>query len=371
MRRSLTLLLTIVVWGAGCSSQPVLRDERTTQPYAGWVLRGADQVVRVERVEAQRAGEPPLHLSLWSRRSPAPQDDRLLVLQPGVLADHHTWRFLAPLLAEREDLLLVDPPGTAGCEVREGGASPPPAWTPAWIGRHTLRAVDRWQRAHRDTRRLVFVGHSLGSAALVRALTDPTTASELPGVLARIDGIVLFALPDVLMTEVDAALERIAGLTDFEVAAATRLGILDREVARAVYDGVVEPERRALRQEAERLGTMLSTDGTRHAAQTMLRRWRPLDADDRPVDTAVQRLARREGDLHWPVLLIWGRQDDTLPYAMAARVAARLPRVERFNVADAKHSPHQERADLCAWRIAKFLSDHPAPMVHATPEAAR
>jgi len=361
MRRSLTLLLVIAALGAGCASAPRLRDERTTQPYAGWVLRGVDQTCRVERIEAQRDGDPPLRLNLVSLRSPHPRDARLLVLQPGILADHRTWRFLAPLLAEREDLLLIDPPGTVGCDTRDDVASEPPVWTPAWIGRHTLRAVDRWQRSHGDTRRLVLVAHSLGSAAMVRALTDPATAREMPDVLARIDGLVLFTLPDVLMAEVDATLERIAGLTDLEIAAAAKLGILETQVADSVYDGVVDPERRALRQEADRLRDMLATACTRHAAQIMLRRWRPLDADDRPVAVAVREIARREGDLRLPVLLIWGKQDDTLPYAMAARVAARLPRVERLDVADAKHSSHQERADLVAWRIAQFLSEHPSP----------
>jgi len=361
MRRILSLLLVIAALGAGCASAPRLRDERTTQPYAGWVLRGADQTCRVERVEAQREGDPSLRLNLVSLRSPHPKDARLLVLQPGILADHHTWRFLAPLLAEREDLLLVDPPGTVGCDPRDEVASEPPVWTPAWIGRHTLRAVDRWQRARGDTRRLVFVAHSLGSAAIVRALTDPVTAREMPEILGRIDGVVLFTLPDVLMEEVDPTLERVAGLTDLEVAAGKKLGILEKQVADAVYGGVVDPERRALRQEAERLGRMLGTACTRHAAQVMLQRWRPLDGDDRPVAAAVREIARREGDLRLPVLLIWGKQDDTLPYAMAARVAARLPQVERFDIEDAKHSSHQERADLCAWRIAKFLSEQPSP----------
>ncbi len=358
MRRALAALVTLSALGTGCSDARTLLDEGTAQPYASWVARGAAFERSVERIEAQRKGEPKLIVEVVSLRSKKAVDDRLLVLQPGILADHRTWRFLAPLLAERNDVLMIDPPGTGRSDAPDPERHPKPAWTPAWVGGHTLRAVDRWQQNHGDNRRVVFVGHSLGSFALLRALTDPALRVEQAALHARIDGLVLFTLPDVLMREVDPTLERIAGLSDLEVAAAMTLGLLDRETADAVYEGVVDPDRRALGREAGRLRSMLAEDRTRHAAQAMLRRWRPVDADGRPIQAEVQAIADRERTLALPVLLLWGAQDPTLPQAMATTVAARLQRVERFDIADAMHSAHQERADLAAWRIARFLGDH-------------
>lgn len=360
--RNLQLSLVLLACSlAGCSESRTLLDERTAEPYASWSrLRGADAKRTVELVEAQAPSRPPLRLQLVSLASPRPMDDRLLVLQPGVLADHGTWRFLAPLLAERNDVLLVDPPGTGGSDAPHPAAHPAPAYTPEWLGRHTLRAVGRWQQERGDTRRLVFVGHSLGSAALVRALTEPALSDPIAAVAGRIDGLVLLAHPDVLMQGEPAALRRVAELTDLEVRAGDALGILDAELADTTYNGVVNPPRRGLQQEAARLAGMLRADRTRRPAQAMLQRFVPLGADGRPVPEAAQAVADRERGLRYPVLLVWGVEDDTLPFASAAAVAARLPRVERLDIHDAKHSPHQERADVVAWAIARFLSRHPS-----------
>jgi pimeloyl-ACP methyl ester carboxylesterase len=230
-----------------------------------------------------------------------------------------------------------------------------------WLGQHTLRAVGRWQQQRGDARRLVLIGHSLGSAALVRALTEPALSREVAAVARRIDGLVLIAQPDVLMEDEPETLRKVAELSDLEVRAAEALGILDREMADATHAGVVNPLRRALEQEAERLGGMLRSDRTRHPAQAMLKRFVPLGPDGRPLPEAVRTIVERQRSLAYPVLLVWGGQDDTLPFASAAVVAARLPRVERLDVPDARHSPHQERADLVAWAIARFLSSHRSP----------
>lgn len=360
MRTLLRSLPLLVLLTAACSAPRELLDERSAEPYASWSrLRGLGARRTVETVEAQAPGEPVLRMRLVHLASASPADDRPLVLQPGVLADHRTWRFLAPMLAERGDVLLVDPPGTGGSDKPDPAQQPQPAYTPEWIGQHTLRAVDRWQRRRGDARRLVLVGHSLGSAAYVRALTDPSRPPELAEIVARIDGLVLIVMPDVLMEGEPEALRTVAELTDLEARAGSALGILDREMAETVYGGVANPVCRGLKQEAERLGSMIRDDRTRHAAQAMLKRFVALGDDGRPVPSVAQAIAARERTLELPVLLIWGVQDDTLPHTSAAQVAARLPRVERLDVPDARHSPHQERADLVAWAIARFLSAHP------------
>ncbi len=361
MRRSVPLLLALASCVVGCSESRPLLDEHTAEPYASWSrVRGLGYRKTTALVEAQAPGADTLRMRLVFLECAVPQDDRLLVLQPGVLADHRTWRFLAPLLAERNDVLLVDPPGTGGSDAPDPERHPAPVYTPAWLGRHTLRAVGRWQQRRGDTRRLVLVGHSLGSAALVRALTEPAPASEVAAVARRVDGLVLIAQPDVRMEDEPETLRRVAELSDLEVRAAEALGILDGEMADATHAGVVNPLRRALQQEAGRLGGMLRSDRTRRPAQAMLKRFVPLGPDQRPVPEAVRTIVARQRSLAYPVLLVWGVQDDTLPFASAAVVAARLQRVERLDIPDARHSPHQERADLCAWGIARYLSSHPS-----------
>ncbi len=361
MRRLVYPLLTLLLLAGSCSTPQPLRDEEHTQPYAHWAhARGAGYSRTSETLDASAPGAEPLRMRVVALKSAEPVDGRLLVLQPGVLADHRTWRFLAPLLAERNHVLLVDPPGTGGSAAPDPDRHPEPAYTPGWIGRHTLRAVDRWQRRHGDTRRLVFVAHSLGSAALVRALTEPATREDLVAVRSRVDGLVLLTLPDVLMKGAPEKLEQVAGLSDLEIRAGMALGILDRELADATWKGVVNPGQRALQQEATRLRAMIADPRTRRPAQAMLRRFRPVSADGRVRLDAARAIAARQRGLDVPVLLLWGRHDDTLPFSMVADLRRRLPTFAFREIADAKHSIHQERADLVAWLVAGFLSKHPS-----------
>lgn len=59
--------------------------------------------------------------------------------------------------------------------------------------------------------------------------------------------------------------------------------------------------------------------------------------------------------LHQPVLLIWGRQDPTIPYRIGEEIAGRLP-CRHFVSVSALHRPHQTLPDTVAAEMAAFLS---------------
>ncbi|MFN8647051.1 MAG: alpha/beta fold hydrolase [Gemmatimonadales bacterium] len=56
-----------------------------------------------------------------------------------------------------------------------------------------------------------------------------------------------------------------------------------------------------------------------------------------------------------PVLLVWGRQDPTIPYEIGERVAALLP-CRRFVSLAALHRPHQTLPDTVAAEMTRFLA---------------
>jgi len=58
--------------------------------------------------------------------------------------------------------------------------------------------------------------------------------------------------------------------------------------------------------------------------------------------------------LHQPVLLIWGRQDPTIPLAVGDRIAELLP-CRRFVVLPALHRPHQTSPDTVLTEMDAFL----------------
>jgi pimeloyl-ACP methyl ester carboxylesterase len=64
------------------------------------------------------------------------------------------------------------------------------------------------------------------------------------------------------------------------------------------------------------------------------------------------------GDIHQPVLLIWGRQDPTIPFAVGESIAARLPCREFLPLDNVLHRPHQTHPDTVVAAIEDFLR-HP------------
>jgi pimeloyl-ACP methyl ester carboxylesterase len=65
-------------------------------------------------------------------------------------------------------------------------------------------------------------------------------------------------------------------------------------------------------------------------------------------------LTHRFGELHQPVLLIWGRQDPTIPFDIGQRIAADLP-CRQFVSLLALHRPHQTIPDTVAAAMDTFL----------------
>ena len=61
-------------------------------------------------------------------------------------------------------------------------------------------------------------------------------------------------------------------------------------------------------------------------------------------------------DTHKPVLLIWGREDQTVPFNYSDSIRSVL-KAEFFPVADARHLPSIEKPDLVNQKIVSFLRD--------------
>ena len=64
---------------------------------------------------------------------------------------------------------------------------------------------------------------------------------------------------------------------------------------------------------------------------------------------------RAAGDLHIPVLCIWGKEDRVLPFAATEKVMAAMPRVELLAVEQAGHASHCEKSAVVNVAILSFL----------------
>ena len=64
---------------------------------------------------------------------------------------------------------------------------------------------------------------------------------------------------------------------------------------------------------------------------------------------------RRVGEQKRPVLLIWGREDQTIPFDTHKRVEETIPHLEFHAIDEAGHGPHGERPELVNPILIEFL----------------
>ena len=56
-----------------------------------------------------------------------------------------------------------------------------------------------------------------------------------------------------------------------------------------------------------------------------------------------------------PILLVWGREDHTVPFARSAGVRQAFPRAEFHAIDSAGHLPHYERPEVVDTLLLRFL----------------
>ena len=77
-----------------------------------------------------------------------------------------------------------------------------------------------------------------------------------------------------------------------------------------------------------------------------------------PLTTMAEAYAR-VGEHPRPLLLIWGKEDRTVPFEVSDRVRAALPNAEFHAIDGAGHIPHYEQPDLINPLLIKFLTGDP------------
>ncbi len=71
--------------------------------------------------------------------------------------------------------------------------------------------------------------------------------------------------------------------------------------------------------------------------------------------TSAAEAYRRVGEQGKPVLLLWGREDHTVPFALSERVWAAIPHAEFHAIDEAGHVPHLERPEVVNPILVEFL----------------
>lgn len=290
-----------------------------------------------------------------------------LVLIHGAFSDADAWRFIAPLLARRAHVLMIDLPGCGQSDKPPADLSTYPGdgvYAPEALAERTIQAAaERIAARPAPPVRLGIVGHSLGGLVAVRMFADERLRTRYSEFLTRVDRVVLIAPVDVSAHRPDPLFQNLAEASDFTVGLGLTLGIVREKCAEGTLSATVEG-RPALREEADKRIAVLRDPAARHALQAMLRRaipWRegnPL----RPDWEAMERLEAGYASVRVPTLILWGRRDETLPISMGYKLAAQIPGAEFIPIDGSMHSPHIDDPERCAEAILGFTHARaPAP----------
>ena len=247
-----------------------------------------------------------------------------LLLLHGAGAATHSWRHLAPRLAERFRCTLVDLPGHG--------------FTPRVAGRSGLEhmAEDLTAlMAALDLTPDALVGHSAGAAIALRLARDrPVPVVSINGAFAMFEGVAGWLFP---------VMAKALALNPLTVPLFTA-SVTDARVRRLL----------------EQTGSRIDAEGLRLYGALMRDRDHVAGTLAKMASWRLERLVRAAPGIDAPVLLLAGDRDGTVPPRVSRDMAARLPRATLRIEPGLGHLMHEEAPDLTAGASIAFL-DGAAP----------
>lgn len=254
------------------------------------------------------------HVQAWPRPAGAMQD---VLLLHGTGASTHSWRDVAPRLAERLGVWSLDLPGHAfSAPAPDGLDSLPGMATGIRALLQALGAEPAW-----------IVGHSAGAAIAVQmALDDP---HGLHGIVSLNGALVPLQGPHFAFF---SPLARLLALNPLVPRAVAWQGARGHLVSRllASTGSVLDDTGQALYRR------LVSDPGHVRGALAMMANW------------DLHALQARLGSLGVPLHLVTGSRDSTVPPTDAARVQARVRGTTWTSLPGLGHLAHEEKpAEVC------------------------
>lgn len=291
-----------------------------------WQLEGGDWPNRTHSRFISAAG------LLWHVQAfPAARADApLILLIHGTASATHSWRDVAPLLAQRYRVLALDLPGHAFTEM------PSPAAAQS-LGGMAQRVAGLLQQMQLSP--ALVVGHSAGAAVAARMVLDgsirPAALVSLNGAFLRFGGVAhaIFAPMARLMASGTLAAKFFAWQADDPV-------VIQR-LMRSTGSVIDANGMRCYQR-------LMQSPSHVRAALAMMAHW-----DLESLERALPQLAV-------PVWLVAADNDLTVPPQQAVQVAKRLPQAKRVLWPMLGHLAHEESPRQCVDLLLEVMATHGA-----------
>ncbi len=251
----------------------------------------------------------------------------VVLLLHGAGGATHSWRRLAPLLAEDYTLVMPDLPGQGfsrlGNRMRCG-------LEPMAEDLSALLADQNWAPE-------AIIGHSAGAALALRLAeilpVPPRAIVGLNAALGNFDG-----LPGVIFP----LLARLLALNPFVPSLFARLAGGDAQVRRLLASTGSAVDAEGLRLYGRLVGDPSHVDGT----LAMMAQWQ------------LGGLIARLPQISVPTLFLTGSADRAVPPSVSREAARRMPSAEEVEIAGLGHLMHEEAAEKVAPLLVSFLRNH-------------
>ncbi len=283
--------------------------------------------------------------------------DVLVVPIHGLVSDRTTWRFVSGHLGDTHRLWIPDQLGCGESDRPSPLEIGEAAYAPSASARQLLEALRQRNDEAGWPERIFFVGHSLGGAVVLRILGSTELHSAYPRIFARVDSAMLIAPLEFAVHRSNETLTEMGRMGGFELAIGRATRVFKEKVARELVHSAENPDW-VFKFDVDRVLNAFDGKQARLSTQAIIRQAVPFDeANGRPDWDAIDPLVADYGNVQVPVLLLWGKHDETLPLSMGYKLLAELPDARLRIVAEGKHSLQADRPGLVSDWIRYFLDE--------------
>jgi pimeloyl-ACP methyl ester carboxylesterase len=283
--------------------------------------------------------------------------DVLVVLVHGLVSDRTTWQFVSGHLGETHRLWIPDQLGCGESDRPSPIDIGEAAYGPSGSAGQLLEALKQRNDEAGWPDRIFFVGHSLGGAVVLRILGSEELHAAYPRIFERVDSAMLIAPLEFAVHRSNDTLSEMSRMGGFKLGLGRATGLFKEKVARELIYSAENPDW-VFKFDVDRLLNAFDGKPARLSTQAIIRQAVPFNqSSGRPDWDGIDSLVADYANVQVPVLLLWGKRDETLPLSMGYKLLSELPDARLRIVEEGKHSLQADRPQLVAELIRRFLAD--------------